>query len=196
MWDVRTRADSVNLEMLKLMKKAGCHRINFGVESGTSEGLSIVKKDVSLEKLEQTFKMTKAVGLDVLGYFMLGLPGETKAMMHQTIGFAKKLDPSFAHFTVFTPFPQTEVWRDLLAKGDNSVANAWKEYALNPTTAFDPPTCNEYLTKKELFEMAQIAYKEFYFRPNYIMRELLKVKSLGEFVKKTKAGVKMLLAEA
>ncbi|HLD43164.1 MAG TPA: radical SAM protein [Candidatus Nanoarchaeia archaeon] len=192
-WDCRTRVDSVDEELLKLMKKAGCERINFGVESGTVKGLQTVKKGVTIPQIEKAFRLCKEVGMDRLGYFILGLPGETKEEMLETIRFAKKLKPSFCHFTVFTPFPETEVWRDLLSQGNTSVMEAWKKYAENPTTAFDPPTCGLY-PKEELFKMCEHAYKSFYFRPRYIWQEVLKVRSVGEFTRKAAAGMKILLS--
>ncbi|MBS3117900.1 radical SAM protein [Candidatus Woesearchaeota archaeon] len=194
-WDIRTRVDRVTPELIELMKKAGCHRINFGVESGTEEGLKTIKKEVNLEKVEKAFRICKKVGMETLGYLMIGLPGETREQMMQTIKFAKKVKPNFCHFTVFTPFPDTEVWRNLLEKGDKSVAECWRSYAQNPTEAFDPPTANEYLSKKELFDVCNFAYKSFYFRPSYILKELSRVRSVGEFARKTKAGFKMLVSQ-
>jgi anaerobic magnesium-protoporphyrin IX monomethyl ester cyclase len=194
-WDIRTRVDRVDPELVALMKSVGLERINFGVEAGTREGLAIVKKDVSLEKIEKAFKMCKNEGLDTLGYFIVGMPGETKEMMYETIKFAKRMKPSFAHFTVFTPFPQTEVWRDLIAKGDLRCVDAWKGYAEKPDVAFDPPTCND-LSKAELMQVLDHAYKYFYLRPGYVVKELSKVRSFGEFWRKAKAGIRVLTASA
>lgn len=191
-WDCRTRVDRVDKELLQLMKKAGCERVNYGVESGTERGLKIVKKDVKLPRVLQAFKDTRDVGLTSLGYFMVGLPTETREEMYQTIKFAKKVRPDFVHFTVFTPFPDTEVWRDILAKGDNSVREAWRGYAEKPSMAFDPPTYNGNLSKEELFKVAEDAYKLFYLRPDYMVKEALKIRSVGEFKRKFKAGMKIL----
>ena len=192
-WDIRTRVDRVDPDLLQLMKKAGCGRVNFGVESGTEYGLAKVKKEVNLETIEKAFKLCKSNGMDSLAYFMFGLPGETKQQMHKTIKFAKKIKPDFCHFTVFTPFPETGAWREVLSNGNNSILESWRTYAENPTAAFDAPTCNEYMDKKQLFEMCNSAYKSFYFRPNYMIKELVKVNSVGEFIRKSKAGIKMLV---
>ncbi len=191
-WDIRTRVDRVDKELLQLLKKAGCERINYGVESGTERGLKIVKKDVKLPRVMQAFKDTRDVGMTSLGYFMVGLPTETKDEMYQTIKFAKKARPDFVHFTVFTPFPDTEIWRDILAKGDNSVQEAWRGYAEKPSMAFDPPTYNGNLSKEELFKVAEDAYKLFYLRPDYMVKEALKIRSMGEFRRKFKAGMKII----
>ncbi|MAG15808.1 hypothetical protein CMO88_01990 [Candidatus Woesearchaeota archaeon] len=191
-WDCRTRVDRVTPELVSLMKKSGCKRINFGVESGTEKGLVAIKKNVSLQNVSDAFKLCRNGGMETLAYFMIGLPGETKEEMHETIKFAKKLKPNFLHFTVLTPFPETQIWTDMITRKDFRAVNAWREYAKNPTEAFDPPTANEYLNKEELFEMCNLGYRTFYFRPKYIMKELVRVRSFGEFWRKTKAGMKVI----
>ncbi len=191
-WDIRTRVDRVDYDLLKFMKRAGCGRVNFGVESGTIEGLIAVKKEVDLKTVENAFKLCKKADMDSLAYFMFGIPGETKEQMLETIKFAKRIKPDFCHFTVFTPFPETGAWRDLLSKGNTTILESWRKYAETPTTTFDAPTCNEHLNKEQLFDMCNYAYKSFYFRPCYMIKELVKVKSIGEFIRKSKAGINML----
>lgn len=193
-WDCRTRVDRVTPALVQLMKEAGCQRINFGVESGTEKGLLAIKKQVTLQQVEDAFAICRRENMETLAYFMIGLPNETKEEMYETINFAQRLRPNFLHFTVLTPFPETQIWNDLIAKGDLRALNAWKEYARNPTDAFDPPTANEYLSKKELFEVCNYGYKKFYFRPRYILKELSRVRSVGEFYRKTKAGIRVLTA--
>ena len=193
-WSVRTRVDKINFELVSLMKKAGCTRINLGVESGTEKGLKKISKEITLKQVEDAFKILKFCGMESLAYFMFGLPEETKDDMMETISFSRKIKPSFCHFTVFTPFPETKVWRDLIEKGDNSIANAWKNYALNPFDKFSAPTCNEYLNKDQLFSVCNYAYKKFYFNPLYVMKELKSIQSVSEIKRKIKAGLKVLKA--
>jgi anaerobic magnesium-protoporphyrin IX monomethyl ester cyclase len=191
-WDCRTRVDRVTPDLVKLMQKAGCVRINFGVESGTDKGLAAVRKEVTLDKVKDAFDMCRKLKMETLAYFMIGLPEETKEEMLETIKFAKKVRPNFLHFTVMTPFPETEIWRNMIQKGDMRAVDAWKNYAKNPTKAFDPPTCNMHLTKEQLFEVCTLGYRAFYFRPKYILKELSRVRSFGELFRKAKAGIKVI----
>lgn len=195
LWTCRTRVDKVSPEMVRLMQKAGCRRINFGVESGTEEGLISIKKQCTLQQARDAFGTCKRLKMETLGYFMIGLPGETREQMLETIRFAKSVKPNFLHFTVLTPFPQTQIWCDLIKNEDRRAEKAWHDYAKNPSGAFDPPTANEYLTKEELFEICTAGYKGFYFRPKYMLKELLRVRSSGEFLRKAKAGLKVLVAK-
>lgn len=194
-WSCRTRVDKVSPELVRLMQKAGCRRINFGVESGTEEGLISIKKQCTLQQVRDAFEMCRLVNMETLGYFMIGLPGETREQMLETIRFTKSVKPNFLHFTVLTPFPETQIWRDLIKNGDRRAEKAWHDYAKNPSGAFDPPTANEYITKEELFEICTAGYKEFYFRPKYMLKEFLKMRSPGEFLRKAKAGLKVFVAK-
>jgi anaerobic magnesium-protoporphyrin IX monomethyl ester cyclase len=125
-----------------------------------------------------------------LAYFMLGNPGETREQMIETIQFAKKIRANFVHFSLTSPFPATELYR-LGLEQKIIKKDYWKEFAENPTPDFLPPLWEEKLGREELFVMLRTAYKKFYFRPNYVMQQILKTKSLKEFTRKARAGLKM-----
>ncbi|MBT8357321.1 MAG: radical SAM protein, partial [Desulfobacterales bacterium] len=93
-WTCESRVDTVNEETLKLMRKAGCWQISYGVETGSQRLLDLINKSVTLEQIEDTFRITKQAGITVRGFFMLGLPTETRAESMATIEFAKKLNPT------------------------------------------------------------------------------------------------------
>lgn len=170
-WDVRTRPDTVDEELLIDMKKAGCKRIHYGVEAGTQKILNVLRKGITLEKVEETFRLTKKIGLEVLAYFMIGSPTETKGDILQTIKFAKKLNPDFTHITITTPFPATDLYR-LGLEQKVLPYDYWQEFAQNPRADFSPYLWEENLKKEELLQLLQYAYRSFYFRPKYILRKL------------------------
>jgi len=78
-WTCESRVDTVNEEILKLMRKAGCWQISYGVETGSQRLLDLINKSVTLKQIEDTFRITKRVGITIRGFFMLGLPTETRA---------------------------------------------------------------------------------------------------------------------
>lgn len=190
-WDVRTRPDTVDEELLIDMKKAGCKRIHYGVEAGTQKILNVLRKGITLEKVEETFRLTKKIGFEVLAYFMIGSPTETKEDILQTIKFAKKLNPDFTHITITTPFPATDLYR-LGLKQEILPYDYWQEFAKNPKTDFTPYIWGEYLNKEELHQLLKYAYRSFYFRPSYISKKLLRLTSWQEFKTKAKAARKLL----
>ena len=192
-WDIRARVDNVDEEMLKRLRDAGCERIHYGVEAGTDKILKVLKKGITLEQVKEAFKLTKKAGISTLAYFMIGSPRETKEDISKTIKLAKELDPDFAHITVTTPFPATELYSQGLEEGVISY-DYWREFAQNPKKDFQTIYWERILSRKELFALLNYAYKSFYSRPGYILKELLKIRSLGELKRKTKAGWKVLRA--
>ncbi|NIR60447.1 MAG: radical SAM protein, partial [Gammaproteobacteria bacterium] len=99
-WRCNTRVDCVTDELLALMKRAGCHTINFGVESGHPEILKRIKKDVDLQRIYDAHKWTNKHGIRTYTTFLVGSPGETDETIRATIDLAKKARPSMAMFFV------------------------------------------------------------------------------------------------
>lgn len=122
-WDVQGRADLINwkdLELLKLMKRAGCTQIDYGFESGSEKILGLLKKDrVKLGDNQRAIAVTKAAGLSVMATFMLGTPGETEADLKETEVFIEKNINHIDYFQTFiaTPYPGTELYDICKEKG-------------------------------------------------------------------------------
>ena len=190
-WDVRTRVDTVDKEIIQVMKKANCQRIHYGVEAGTQKILDILKKGITLEQIRNAFKITKEIGIQTVGYFMIGSPSETRKDILETIKLAKRLNPDFVHISITTPFPDTDLYRIGLEKKILPY-DYWQKFAENPDPSFTPLPWEENLTKQELFKLLKHGYQSFYFRPSYILKRLFKLKSLQELKDKTKAGFRLL----
>ncbi|MEW6095550.1 MAG: radical SAM protein [bacterium] len=189
-WDIRVRVDTVDEEMLKKLKQANCERIHYGVEAGTEKILKVLRKGITLEQVKYAFDITKKIGISTLAYFMIGSPTETKEDILHTIEFAKKLNPDFVHITITTPFPATAIYKKGLEEGIIK-KDFWHDFALNPDENFQPQYFEENLTSAELIELIDYAYKSFYTRPTYILKELFQVKSFAELKRKVKAGLKV-----
>lgn len=190
-WDVRARVNTVDLELLKKMQQAGCERIHFGVEAGTKKILEVLRKGITLDQAKAAFSMSQKVGIQTLAYFIIGSPTETKQDILETIKVAKKLKPDFAHFSIMTPFPATDLYRLGLENGILP-KDYWQEFAQNPTKDFVPMLWEENLNREELVALLKKAYRSFYFRPSYIIKRLLKLTSWHEFKTKFKAGINLL----
>ncbi|MBI2038638.1 MAG: radical SAM protein, partial [Candidatus Nealsonbacteria bacterium] len=101
------RADKIDEEFLEKAKKAGCNYIAIGVESGSQEILNRIPKGETLEDIRKAAKMIKKAKIPITGFFMIGLIGDTKETMQQTIDFAKELDLDIAQFNIAIPNPGT-----------------------------------------------------------------------------------------
>lgn len=187
-WDVRARVDTVDEELLSLMKNTGCERIHYGVEAGTQKILDAMKKGITLEQVEKTFKLTKKIGIQTLGYFMIGSPQETKQDILQTIKFAKKINPDFACFSITTPYPQTEMYA-LGLKEKVLPYDIWQKFAENPQPNFIPMVWEKELSREELFSLFKKAYHSFYLRPSYVLKKIFQLRSWAELKSKIKAGI-------
>ena len=190
-WDIRARVDTVDAEVLAALKAAGCERIHYGVEAGSDHFMHVLRKGITVEQAERAFRLTRKAGIATLAYFMIGIPGETEADIHQTMRLARRLDPDFVHVTILTPFPGTAIYRQALDEGVFATDH-WREFARNPRPGFQPPYWTREVSRERLEALLAQAYKSFYTRPRYIVRQLAKVRSWRELRQKVKAGLRVL----
>ena len=165
------RANLADTELLGRMKQAGCIRSAFGVESGNQEILdSVIGKQLTLEQVRAAFKAAKEVGMETIGFFMIGLPGETEETIDETIRFAIELDPVVANFSMATPFPGTEMSRIVKEKGRLLVED-YDDFAFfEGRASFEMDGMTAELVERKWKE----AHRRFYLRPSRVMRTLLK----------------------
>lgn len=152
-WSAFSRVDTVNSEILRKMKQAGCTWLLYGVESGNQEILDTIKKKITLQKVKDAVDMAKEVGIGILASFILGLPGETPDTMRQSLQFAQGLEASYG-FHVLSPFPGTEVREKAAEYGVEILTNDWTKYDCNRpvtrTKGASPEQINTFL--HEYFE--------------------------------------------
>lgn len=89
-WTCLSRADTLDIEMLQWMKKAGCMRLNVGMESGSQRILDLLDKGLNVEDSLRNLQAARKTGLELMGFFLTGIPGETEDDINQSIAFAKK----------------------------------------------------------------------------------------------------------
>jgi len=190
-WDIRARVDTIDKKMLKKLKEANCERIHYGVEAGSPKVLKGLNKRITIRQAKNAFGWTKQAGIDTLAYFMIGNPQEGEKEIKASIKLMKQLEPDFVHITILTPFPATKLYFEAMEKGIIK-DDVWRNFAKNPSPNFVPPIWGENFSRDGLFEIVAQAYKDFYTRPAYIVRELSKVHSFPEFLRKVKAGLKVI----
>ncbi|MDO8646856.1 MAG: radical SAM protein [Candidatus Diapherotrites archaeon] len=187
-WACHTRVNNVSLEMLKKMKAAGCTCVGMGVESGNQFVLdNYIKKGINLEQAVNAFKWAKQAGLITDAYFMIGIPGETKEQMRETINFAKKLDLDVVNFSITRPMPKTEMMEIALRQGSIS-AKDWDDYDFSAKPIYHTDAWN----MEELRALQKQAYRSFYFRPSFVLKQALSIRSVSDLKNKIN-GLKMVL---
>ncbi|MFH1671319.1 MAG: radical SAM protein [Candidatus Portnoybacteria bacterium] len=176
-WCCFSRVDTVDLEMLREMKKAGCYQMMYGVESADPQILANINKRISLEKVEETVANTKKAGIEIRLAFMLGNPGETEETIQKTINYAIFLDPDLVSFNITTPYPGTEMFEWARRKG-YLIHEFWSDYNL-AKPVMDLPT----IDSRKVLRYYKKAHRQFYFRPGYILKRLIKIRSFGDIKK-------------
>jgi radical SAM superfamily enzyme YgiQ (UPF0313 family) len=163
------RANLADEEVLGAMKRAGCIRTAFGVESGNQAILdTVVDKHLTLDQVRAAFRAAQNVGMETIGFFIIGLPGETEETMEDTIRFACELDPVVANFSIATPFPGTQMYDKVKAQG-RILADTWDDFVFFEGKArFEMPDLPAELVERKWKE----AYRRFYLRPKRIARTM------------------------
>jgi len=187
-WYANARVDQVDYEFLKLMKKAGCHQVGYGIEVGSKKSLAFINKGTTLEQAKEAIYLTKKVGLESCASFIIGFPNETIDDIRETIAFAKRLSPDIALFYIVKAYPGTTLYAEAERKGF-SINLKWDEYLIQ-----NPPVIRGGIPEDILIELLREAYRSFYFRPIYILQRFYRMCTAPNKkmeVKKVYYGMKM-----
>jgi radical SAM superfamily enzyme YgiQ (UPF0313 family) len=188
-WSANTRADTADLELAKLMHKAGCRLVSIGVESGSSEMLEHMGKKITPEQVRATVKAFKKARIRIYNYFVIGLPWETAETAEETIRFAIELNSDFISFYTAMPLPGTRFYDYACANGlfdgQTSFENAY----------FYPAVNTHHLTKERVFELHKSAIRRYYLRPKYILMMLTRIRSFTEIKNYFTAGFRILFTK-
>ncbi len=165
-WSANSRCD-VDLETMKLLKRAGARLFCVGVESGVQEVLDNMKKNLVIERIRQFFADAKEAGILIHGCFLLGNPGETKKTLQKTLAFAKELNPDTAQFFPIMVYPGTEAYE--WAKQNEYLSTKDFGEWLTEDGLHNCIVSRPGLSNKDLLDFCDRARKEFYLRPKYIL---------------------------
>jgi radical SAM superfamily enzyme YgiQ (UPF0313 family) len=157
-WCCQTRTDKVDEPLLRLMKRAGCRLIHFGIESGSERIVELTKKRVSIATQIQGVRLARRVGMEVLCFFLLGYPGETEDEMRATIRLARQLNPTYASFHRISPYPGTPLY-DQFAAGRGELF---------------PAFAGSDEDRRRVDRLIREAIWSYYLRPGYVLSRLLR----------------------
>lgn len=155
---VQIRADSINAELAKALKETGCVGTAIGVETGNETMLKSIRKKETKDEIREAVRLLKGEGVPVLTSYIIGLPGDTKETIEQTLDFARELDTDQMKFMLLTPVPGTEVY-DMAVKRGLLDPNNLEQ--MQKTTYYDSTATNlSSVTSEELVRYQDIAYRE------------------------------------
>ena len=154
-WMCDTRADKLNENTLKLMKHAGCNQINIGVESGSEKILDYIQKGESLDSIKKAFPLAKKLKISTLAYFMMGFPYETKEDLLQSIEIMSEIKADDVCWSLFTPYPGTEIYNHLIETGLLTTTPDWSRFFHHsPEMNF-----SKYISNQEWLELIELVDK-------------------------------------
>lgn len=186
-WMANSRIDRIDLETMRLMKEAGCWLLSLGIESGSDKILQGARKGINRAQISRAVCVLHDLGIQTIGYFMFGLPGETKETIRETIAFSKELPLDFAYFFLATPFPGTELYRMAEEKGW-LVTKDWRQYAHGANALLR----YEGLSGQTLKGSVRKAYRSFYLRPSWMMKQFRHIASFDVFLHYVQAAFAIL----
>ncbi len=200
-WYARARVNTVNRELLELMRKAGCIRISYGVESGSPRILKIIRKNINIEQVKEAVRTSSEVGMAVVENFMVNLPEETMDDLKQTIELMKwlaQIKNSYPAYGFTVIYPGTELELMAKAKGIMPKDFSWNSPYQSPkykVAGTDPSLFYMEWPGFELEKIKAIMTKELGIRGNVLKKgfdKLRKVRSFKEAKELVKAGIKYL----
>lgn len=159
-WSVMCRANTLDEDIAKALKKSGCFYIGIGVEAGSDRVLQKSGKGITTKQIKDVITSAQKQGIEVHSYFILGLPYETEKDIKETAEFAKSLPVVGANFAILVPFPGTEIYS--LAKdkkmGYRLATDDYRLFGKQDGSAL----INKNLSYKNLKELQRYCYKKFY----------------------------------
>jgi radical SAM superfamily enzyme YgiQ (UPF0313 family) len=162
-WSCNAKAD-VPLATLKVLRDNGLRLLLVGYESGSQRILNNVKKGIRLDRAREFTRNVRTLGIKVHGTFIMGLPGETRETIQETVRFALDIDPDTIQVSLAAPYPGTALYREARERGwlrDDALVDAGGVQ----TSVLDYP----HLTRSEIFGSLEQFYRRFYFRPRKIL---------------------------
>lgn len=159
-WSCNAKAN-VPRDTLKILKDNGLRLLLVGYESGNQQILHNIKKGMRIEVARRFTQDCRELGIRIHGTFILGLPGETKETIEETIRFATDINPHTIQVSLAAPYPGTYLYNQALENGWLDAAHAELVDAHGIQIA---PLHYPHLAHTEIFDSVETFYKRFYFR--------------------------------
>ncbi|NOZ88223.1 MAG: radical SAM protein [Deltaproteobacteria bacterium] len=187
-WACRTRVDCVDPELLGLMNRAGCSRIYLGIENISSNVLEKINKEITSDQAAKAIEWSRDAGIQPLGFFMIGNPGDTPRTVRDMVLWAKRARLDYVQFSRTIAKPFTDLYSKLVKETGQDY---WRNFVLGleDARALPRPWCE--MSDHEIERLTNWAYRSFYFRPFIVWRRLKNLKSLEELARYVRVTAEM-----
>jgi radical SAM superfamily enzyme YgiQ (UPF0313 family) len=167
------RVDSADRELYKKMAKAGVKFISFGIESGNQEILNYYKKGVTLSQIRKAIDLSIEMNMITWGNFIFGAPIETREQLQETLEFSLSLPLDMAFYRHLSYQRGSPLWENAVTKDIITENEIYKLLG----------SCNieSSLTEEEIAIFCRNAFKKFYYRPSYLLQEIIRCIKRNDF---------------
>ncbi len=172
-WKFRGVANLIDEEMVGLMKESGCDMVYIGIESGSDRVLKSVNRVVTTENCLNAVRLLKKYGIKIMGYFIIGLPGETEQEIFQTVNFALNLPLDYIQVNVLVPVPGSSIYLSAI-NDPNFGGDYFRDYTVKPEKNFRQRFFETSVSEKRVKELQKYFYKKFYLRPSFIVKNTMR----------------------
>ncbi len=179
-WSCTARVDTINQEILMKMKKAGCWEISYGLETGSNEMLTSMRKAITVEQSEQAINQTAQAGIRCKGLFMLGYPGETMETIEQTKAFVQRVPLTTMNLSKFTPYPGTPIYYKLYG---TSIRDEDWDRMNGMNFIYEPENIPMDILNKEYKDILESFYKRPKILLHYVKNSILFPRHLLRLIK-------------
>lgn len=172
-WTALSRIDTITAEKLEIAKSCGCWQILYGIESGSQEILDFYHKGITIDQIKRAIHLTRSYGIYAKGFFVCGNPLETEETLEQTKDFIMRLGLDDISLTFFTPYPGSDIWRDI-----DKFGRCVKEY--DKLSCFNIVFLPSGISRSRLMRWQLELFRKFYRRPRIFYSYLTRLRSLGQ----------------
>jgi len=194
-WTCNSRANLLDEDLLKAMKKSGCYFIAFGIESGSQKILDVLRKGIMVQEVKEGLALCKKMGMKRIGTFMIGNPTETEADARETLQMIKNLDLDLAFTFATIAYPGTPIY-EWAVQNKALFDRFWymkrTEVAFAGNWETNGTLKLEGFSQEKVMEMVKKANKSFYFRPSFIWGRIKELRGIAG-IKRNYRSLKKLL---
>lgn len=189
MWACRARTDNIDRDLIALMARSGCSRIYFGIETPVEHILANIDKKIDMDDVVKVIGWCNEFKVRPLGFFMIGMPGDTRETVLRAINFSKKLNLDYAQFSRTIGKPRSLLNTQLI---EATGSDYWSEFTTGSQPERRLPSPWTSLSEEEIERLTIRAYLSFYFRPRIILKALAKLRSGEELLRYIRVALMML----
>lgn len=190
-WTCRGRIDLVDEEIMRLGARSGLRMVNWGIESSSQDVLDNICKGINISQVKNTINIAKKYGIRSLGFFMIGNQGDTKNTIKESINFSKSLGLDYIQVCRTIAKPGSLLHKYLVEK---TRQDYWSDFISGKIGEQRIPTPWTKMTSLEVEKLLKIFYYNFYFRPSFIFKTILKIRSFSELFRYVRVGLKVVIS--